>query len=795
MADIIDPKYKQPNAPAQPKKPQGTGFTNIQRIIGANQGNRLGSAIQGGVSNVAQQARTNLQQATGKFQQDVDANRLGTDQQKQYVTDTIKDTTKAVGDTPEAKQIRENFLKYRTGSYTGPQQLQDAASLRAQAADAGQLGQSATTASGRQNLLQRFVGAPAYTGGQQRVDSLLLGQQGQGALKGIRRETAGLEGEAIKGAETAASQGQGAVAQARGFADETLGKLGTAQTETIGTEADPNTIKGRLALAQKAETARKQDYDDMNRYLRGEIRVGELPGSENLSEADRNVVIGNSGIGLIRALDLASRRGYISPEEFNDITLAAANAPAGFDINNIIKNTLTERMSENVNDAGVATPEQLARVNSLAMLAGKENVYDPLSGRYKAGGMSLNAKNIRQAVEDELKRRNSQFKTDFGKQDPSTIDNIKKFLSAEAAGASFRSNINDIDPFGSPMDTAKTAANLTKQVYEVPTQVAGDAVVGSGEKMVGGVEKIQDGDYLGGAVDTSFGIPLATLDTAARTGAEISSSAGAVDNQIGDVQSSVDNKLGLDTLDARLGGLGLLSTSGAFNTPTRAISGSLSEGGGQFFSGLGQGMSGLAAGNLGSSLSGFGQAVVSPFVAAREAAKRIPVVGGIFCFAANTPVLMADGKYKYIQDLDLYNETAQGGIITVSGKAISEEMYDYRGTQVTGGHAVFEEGKWVRVKDSKHGKNLNITEPVTIYTVSNMEHVLLINDTIFADYSETDLGATISDTERLTMLNSNIEKNVNLVKIEKGLKEHYAYIKILQSEGALQDPSRVVGSI
>jgi hypothetical protein len=57
---------------------QGTGFTNVNRILQANQGNQLGSTVAGGVQNAAQKVQQGQQQSQQQFQQDAQKNRLDT---------------------------------------------------------------------------------------------------------------------------------------------------------------------------------------------------------------------------------------------------------------------------------------------------------------------------------------------------------------------------------------------------------------------------------------------------------------------------------------------------------------------------------------------------------------------------------------------------------------------------------------------------------------------------------------------------------------------------------------------
>ena len=63
MAQTIDDTAKQPD------KRSGTGFTNLQNMMDANQNNKLGSAVSSGVAGQFNQAKDSLGQAQGQFQQ------------------------------------------------------------------------------------------------------------------------------------------------------------------------------------------------------------------------------------------------------------------------------------------------------------------------------------------------------------------------------------------------------------------------------------------------------------------------------------------------------------------------------------------------------------------------------------------------------------------------------------------------------------------------------------------------------------------------------------------------------
>lgn len=126
----------------------------------------------------------------------------------------------------------------------------------------------------------------------------------------------------------------------------------------------------------------------------------------------------------------------------------------------------------------------------------------------------------------------------------------------------------------------------------------------------------------------------------------------------------------------------------------------------------------------------------------------------VFCFAAGTPITMEDGTTKPVEQVDLFDSCKIGGIVNGKGVVLTEELYDYRGVNVTGSHAVYEDRKWIRVKDSKLSVKLQLDDVVKVYIVNNVDHVLMVNDIIFADYGEVTNSENMTADERLEYLNA-----------------------------------------
>lgn len=234
---------------SNPNTQKGSGYTNIQRIVSANQGNRLGQTVGGGVQQAGQQVQSGVQQAGQQFQQQSQANQFDTDQNKQLVQNVFANPAQYGGtdQTDPNSQQGQQFQHLISGQYSGPQGLQGAQQLQAQAGDVSQLGQALGSTAGRIGVLQRFVGSPQYSGGQQNLDSLLLGQTGGQDIAAARRAALGIQSKVGSQVNAAQQQAQQLTNQAQGFGTDLQGQFGQNVT---GFE------KGLQDKATQAQTTR-----------------------------------------------------------------------------------------------------------------------------------------------------------------------------------------------------------------------------------------------------------------------------------------------------------------------------------------------------------------------------------------------------------------------------------------------------------------------------------------------------------------------------------------------------------
>lgn len=113
------------------------------------------------------------------------------------------------------------------------------------------------------------------------------------------------------------------------------------------------------------------------------------------------------------------------------------------------------------------------------------------------------------------------------------------------------------------------------------------------------------------------------------------------------------------------------------------------------------------------------------------------------CFAKGTPVTMADGTTKPIEELAL-GDTTLGGVVTGVMQfqmPHDGDMYDHKGILVSGCHTLNDEGVWRYVSESPHSRPVEGPEDGVVYLVNTTNHRVYVNGIEFSDFSE------VGDTE------------------------------------------------
>lgn len=150
------------------------------------------------------------------------------------------------------------------------------------------------------------------------------------------------------------------------------------------------------------------------------------------------------------------------------------------------------------------------------------------------------------------------------------------------------------------------------------------------------------------------------------------------------------------------------------------------------------------------------KSVASPV---KSVAKSVSsAVSSVFCFDAHTLISMADGRECPINHLEIGDETKGGEVVSIrKSKTAAGTRCLYKGIVVTGSHAVKENGKWIRVKDSDHAAPLE--GGGIVWSIVTDKHRVWIQGIEMADEHETDNYEQLTIEQSLEQLNRE-EKNI-----------------------------------
>jgi hypothetical protein len=279
----------------QSTTPKGSGFTNLQQYLGANQNNQLGQAVSGTVQQAGQQASNTLQAGQQQFQQGIGQAQNALQGYQQNVQPTLNEfqnpnyTASDIG-----QQQIGNFQALQNAQYAGPTGLGNQQQIQSQAQQAQQYGQMAGTQAGRQQLLQATVGnQPGYTQGAQTLDQALLSlgggqQQLQQAAIGANQAAA----QANQGVNAATLQGQAQANALQNYQQSVFNPLNTTGTgaptgqlaqlytniygNPNATTTNPNASNTILAQQAAAQTNAANQAGIINQY-QGYMSAGNIP--------------------------------------------------------------------------------------------------------------------------------------------------------------------------------------------------------------------------------------------------------------------------------------------------------------------------------------------------------------------------------------------------------------------------------------------------------------------------------------------------------------------------------------
>lgn len=279
------------------KQKQGTGYTNIQRVLGANVGSKLGSAVKTGIQQQAQGVQQQTQQAKSQFEMGVAQGRLDTDEAKAAREAAIKRLSGPGYTGPSEEEIQQ-FSKFRSGQYSGPKSIENEQELLSKAADVSGMARGLGTAEGRQGILQQYVGqSPSYSAGKSAIDQLLLGRSAED-IKAARAAAMGLGRNTYQNIASAREAGKAAERSSAAFGQETAQRL--AQEQNLLDE----TITREMEDAQRAESRRVGELQKI---------INQMSSSGNVKQATRGAT------GIDAQLSALEKAGLLGQNELTNL--------------------------------------------------------------------------------------------------------------------------------------------------------------------------------------------------------------------------------------------------------------------------------------------------------------------------------------------------------------------------------------------------------------------------------------------------------------------------------------------
>jgi hypothetical protein len=420
----------------QPKR-KGTGFTNLQRVMQASQGSKLGQTIAGGITGQAQQVQSGVKSAQEEFEKKAEQERLDSAKNKELVASGIQQASQSGDISSDTSSL---FDRVRAGEYKGPTGLTDTQRLYSQAQQAQQLGalasgiggDAATRSGGRQELLRRFAGGSDYTAGQRKLDESILARDKQANLAAAARQTRGAAQDVERAGQVAQAKGQEYSNLAKLFAKQTGEQLGAAQEDIIQREIDPELQK---AVAREQE--RKVFFDRLQGLSKqsdiltsGQVQTPEQRQAELIDLLKEG---GKQGFVSQADLDVLTPTTQIYDPSTGFISRAASFKEASIDplsyIANLAKNQGIN--AQNLTTEGMAAKlGKISRLGALEKLAGRTGLdakYGEATQAFKEGVSGL--EDITPFKLDVLRKEKTKLDNEIQsnkEQTNASIESLKK---------------------------------------------------------------------------------------------------------------------------------------------------------------------------------------------------------------------------------------------------------------------------------------------------------------------------------------------------------------------------------
>lgn len=352
----------------QPQQQKGSGFVNLDKILQANSGNNLAGAISGNLTQGAQQVQQGLGQVKNDFQQQANSNDLASDKNKQAVSDALKNI--AGGQTDVSDPQATQFGTYLAGQYAGPKTLDSTktSQLGARGQELQDFGKSLTSGGDKTRLLQAFAGQGPYSYGQNKLDSLLLGQGPQAGqqLAQARQQTRGLTqqiGNEQQNAQQIAQLQQG---KAQQFGQDVRGQVGLDAAGNIAdTGAIPDFLKNLDTRATGAQTKQAADLQGFQSLLQ---KIQDSRGIDPINQPNLSTQLSSYGLS-------PDDERYLQRLQGQELYGATLN-PSG---SNFVQ------AADQASRSSIANAGDLAKAQALAKLSGTDFskfALDPNAAKY-----------------------------------------------------------------------------------------------------------------------------------------------------------------------------------------------------------------------------------------------------------------------------------------------------------------------------------------------------------------------------------------------------------------------------
>jgi len=322
------------------------------------------------------------------------------------------------GNMPTEEEINR-MAEMSLGAYSGPTELQDVGSLYSKAQQAEQLGSLARSSGGQKELLRKFVGGGAdYTSGQKMLDQTLLSQDPSANLGAAARSTRGSISDVQREAMLAGEQGKELVGRAKIFGEQIGTELQAASTPY------QQMIKDRLTQYQGKETERDAKMQGIQDLLAGK--------GDQYKNIDSNTRMG-------LALQQAYNEGVIDEGTVEKLIgkdgLINRGLATEADLSKLLAERFKTTKAANLNEAGVSTEAERARINALERMQRKQGTDLTFGDKeikgYQASGGKFDLKSLEQYI---TKAEAERAKTDpkFAKELKQRVTNAQ--LIASGAG-------------------------------------------------------------------------------------------------------------------------------------------------------------------------------------------------------------------------------------------------------------------------------------------------------------------------------------------------------------------------